>query len=90
MLTPIALVRFHLKLKQYNEIISRFITDTSNRYGIMLSYTSFTTEDVPLWTQTFNIATKNTNAKKVLKMIRKTMLNSAIGTHMEIDQKHNT
>ena len=63
MLTPITLVRFHLKLKQYNEIISRFIIDTSNRYGIILSYTSLVIEYVPLWTQTFNVTTKNINAK---------------------------
>ena len=36
------------KDKIYNEIISRFITNTSNRYGIMLSYTSLVTEDVPM------------------------------------------
>ena len=28
------------KVKQYKEIISRFITDTSNKYGVTLSYTS--------------------------------------------------
>ena len=47
------------KVKQYNKATSRFIVDTSNRYGITLSYTSLLLEDVPLWAQTFNVTTKN-------------------------------
>ena len=47
------------KVKQYNKTISRFIADTSNRNGIILSYTSLLVEDVTLWALTFNIITKN-------------------------------
>ena len=46
------------KVKQYNKTISRFIADTSNRYGITLSCTSLLADDVLLWAQTFNETTK--------------------------------
>ena len=46
------------KVKQYNESISRFIADTSNRYGLPLLQMSLHVEDVPLWQQTFNVTTK--------------------------------
>ena len=47
-------MRFHLK---------SFITNTSNKYGITLSYTSLATEYVPLWAQTFNVIAKDTSTK---------------------------
>ena len=47
------------KVKQYNKTISWFIADTSNEYGITLSYTSLLAEDVLLCAQTFNITNKN-------------------------------
>ena len=47
------------KVKQYKKTISRFIADTSKRYGITLSYMSLLVEDIPpLWAQTFNVITK--------------------------------
>ena len=47
------------KVKQYNETISRFIIDTSNRCGITLLYTSLLVEDILPWAQTLNVTNKN-------------------------------
>ena len=41
----------------------RFITDTSNKYGTMLSYTGLAMEDVLLWAQTFNVIAKYTSMR---------------------------
>ena len=71
---PNSLSEVSPKVKQYNEIISIFITDTSNKYGMALSYTSLATEDVPLWTQTFNITAKMLMQEQAFRMIRTTML----------------
>ena len=55
----------------------RFIADTSNRYGITLSYTSLLAEDALLWGQTFNVTTKNAvaNANSQASLAVSTVVN---------------
>ena len=62
------------KAKQYNETISSFIADTSNRYGLTLSYTSLFVEDVSLWAQTFNITTKNAIEMQIVNTVLASVL----------------
>ena len=81
---PNSLSEVSPKVKQYNEIISRFIMDTSTRYGIMLSYTSLVTEDVQCGYKCLTSQLKI--LRQVSKMIKKTTLDPTI--HVWIDQRH--
>ena len=61
MLTPIALLRFHLKLN--NIIFQDLLQILATSVALTLSYMSLATEDAPLWAQMFNVIAKDTSPK---------------------------